>query len=38
MRLVVNVLDDPKAQDMIKEVKKALGAVEGDLGEDGIQR
>lgn len=28
VRLVVNVPDDPKAQDMIKEVKKALGAVE----------
>lgn len=33
VRLVVNVPDDPKAQDMIKEVKKALGAVEVMLDE-----
>lgn len=33
LRLVVNVPDDPKAQDMIKEVKKALSAVEVMLDE-----
>lgn len=33
MRLVVNVPDDPKAQDMIREIKKALNAVEVMLDE-----
>lgn len=33
VRLVVNIPDDPKAQDMIKEVKKALEAAEVMLDE-----